>query len=260
MDQTVKKIKITTLVEDTCPKRPFFGEHGLSLLIETESKKILFDTGFSGQILIHNLNCLNIDLNQIDAFVLSHNHNDHGGGLSHITNFIKDKPMYCASNFHKGEITESRKISQEIKNIKYATKPKEIIPGVWISKEKDSFNSPKPTKEINLIVNLKNKGLVIIVGCSHHGLDNLIQDAQKLFNNKIPLYALIGGLHLKDNSTEEINKMLDKIQKYNFKIIAPNHCTGFNALKIITERFPNETLLIKKSDSGSLYTGMSIVL
>jgi len=258
--QSTKKIKITTLIEDTSPKRPFYGEHGLSFLIETDENKILFDTGFSGDALIHNLSALNIDLKQINAFVLSHNHNDHGGGLSHIADLIKDKPMYCASNFHEGEITDSKEISQKIGNINYAIEPKEILPSIWISQEKDSINSKKPTKEINLIINLENKGLAIIVGCSHHGLNNLIQNAQQLFDSKIPLYALIGGLHLKDNSPEEINQILDGLQKYNFQVIAPNHCTGFNALKKITEKFVKETNLIKNSDSGTFHTGMSIEL
>jgi 7,8-dihydropterin-6-yl-methyl-4-(beta-D-ribofuranosyl)aminobenzene 5'-phosphate synthase len=258
--KTIKNVKITTLVEDTCPKRPFCGEHGLSFLIEADRKKILFDTGFSGNVLVHNLSKSNIDLKQIDAFVLSHNHNDHGGGIGHIVNLIKDKPMYCASNFHQGELTNSQEIAQKISNIIFSTNQTEIIPGIWVSKEKDSINSNKPTKEINLIINLENKGLVIIVGCSHPGLENIIQDADQFFNSKIPMYALVGGLHLKDNSPEEINQILDNLKKYNFKIIIPNHCTGFNALKIITDKFVKETSLIKNSDSGGFHTGMSIEL
>lgn len=257
---SIKNLKITTLVEDTCPKRPFFGEHGLSFLIEADKNKILFDTGFSGDVLIHNLSKLNIDLKQINAFVLSHNHNDHGGGLGHIADLIKDKPMYCASNLHQGEITDSQEISQKIPNIVFATEQKEIFPGIWISKEEDSINSNKPTKEINLVINLENKGLVVVVGCSHHGLENIIQNAKKLFNSEVPMYGLIGGFHLKDNSSEEIDQILINLKKYDFKIIAPNHCTGFNALKIITEKFKKETLLIKNSDSGAFHTGMSIEL
>lgn len=259
--QTTKKLKITTLVEDTCPKRPFYGEHGLSLLVETDKYKILFDTGFSGEVLIHNLTKLEIDLKQINAFVLSHNHNDHGGGINRIVDTIKDKPMYCASNFHEGEIIESSEIAQKISNINYATTQKEIFPGIWIPKERESTtNAKKPTKEINLVINLENKGLVIIVGCSHHGLKNIINDALNLFDSKIPLYGLIGGLHLKDNSPEEINQILDDLQKYNFQVITPNHCTGFKALKIITNKFEKETKLIQQSDSGTFHTGMSIEL
>lgn len=258
--QNVKKLKITTLVEDTCPKRSFYGEHGLSFLIEADENKILFDTGFSGDVLIHNLLALNIDLKQVNAFVLSHNHNDHGGGLGHIADFIKDKPMYCASNFHEGEIIDSKEIAQKISNINFAIEQKEIFPGAWISKERDSINSKKPTKEINLVVNLENKGLVIIVGCSHQGLETLIQDAQQIFDFQKPLYAIIGGLHLKDNTPEEINQILDGFKKYNFQIIVPNHCTGFNALKIITDKFKKETEFIQHSDSGTFFTGSSLEL
>lgn len=97
-NQTIKNLKVTTLVEDTCPdaspKGPLRGEHGLSFWIEADDKKILFDTGQSGEVLIHNLNALDFNLKNLNGFVLSHPHDDHSGGIKLIADQIKNIPMY----------------------------------------------------------------------------------------------------------------------------------------------------------------------
>lgn len=257
---TVKKLKVITLVEDTCPKRPFLGEHGLSFWIEVDDKKIMFDTGLSGRVLIHNLEALGLDLKSIDAFVLSHPHNDHSGGLRLIANQIKDVPMYCVSNAFVEYMPDRERISKLMSKINYVQKDTEIFSGVWIPKERATVNTPKVTKEINLVINLEGKGLVIITGCAHHGFSNLIDDAKTLFQHKLPVYALLGGFHLKDTGEKEIIKIVNSLKKSGLKILAPNHCTGFRALKIMAERFPTEMKLVRNTDTGTFHTGKMINL
>lgn len=259
-NKIVKELKITVLVEDTCPKRPFWGERGLSFWIEIDDKNILFDTGQSGKVLIRNLEVLGLKLGDIDAFVLSHPHNDHSGGLGVIAKQIKDVPMYCTSDAFKEFIPDRERVSKVMSDVNYIEKDLEIFPGVWIPKERKTTNTPKVTKEINLVINLEGKGLVVIVGCAHHGLQNLINDASSLFKNKVPIYALLGGLHLKDTKEEEIIKIVNSLKGFGLKILAPNHCTGFRALKIMAERFPREMELVANTDTGTFYTGMKIEL
>lgn len=257
---TVKKLKVTTLVEDTCPERPFRGEHGLSFWIEADGKKILFDTGQSGQVLIHNLEVLELDLKSMDACVLSHPHDDHSGGLRLIADQIEDIPMYCISNAFAEYMPDGERISKLMSKINYVQKDMEIFPGVWIPKERDTINTPKQTKEINLVVNLERRGLVIIIGCAHHGIPDLINDAKALFQHKLPIYALLGGFHLKDTGEKEIIKIVNSLKESGLKILAPNHCTGFSALRIMAERFPTEMQLVINTDTGTFHTGKMINL
>jgi len=257
---SVNKLKITTLAEDTCPKRPFWGEHGLSFWVQADDKNILFDTGQSGRVLIHNLEALKLDLKKTDAFVLSHPHNDHSGGLKLIASQIKSVPTYCISDAFKAYIPDGENISKTISNINYVKKELEILPGVWIPKERETINTPKVTKEINLVINLTGKGLVVIVGCAHHGLPTIINDAKAIFQNKIPVYALLGGFHLKDTSRKEIIKIISSLKKSGLKVLAPNHCTGFNALRVMAEAFPQETELTTNTGNGTFHTGMTIEL
>lgn len=147
-----------------------------------------------------------------------------------------------------------------ISKINYAKENLEIFPGVYIPKERDAINTRPPTKEINLVINLEEKGLVVIAGCAHHGLDNIINDAKLLFQNKLPVYALLGGLHLKNSKEEEIIEIISSLKDSGLRVLAPNHCTGFNALMIMAQTFPKETKLVSKTDTGTFHTGKTINL
>ncbi len=260
INQTAKKIKITTLVEDTSPYRNLWGEHGLSFWIEVDNKKILFDTGQSGEVLIHNLKALNFDLRSIDSFILSHPHDDHSGGLQLIVNQIKDVPMYSVSNAFNEYVPNGEKISKIISKIHYVKKDLEIFPGIYVLQERDAINTSKLTKEISLVVNLEGKGLVIIVGCAHQGLINIINNVKFFSQNKIPIYALFGGLHLKDTKEEEIIEIINSLKNSGLKILAPNHCIGFSALKMMSQTFSQEMKLTNNTSTGTFHTGKTIEL
>lgn len=256
--RTIKKLKVAVLIEDTAPKRPFWGEHGLSFWIEADGKSILFDTGQSGEVLLHNLEVFDFKLEAVKAFILSHPHDDHSGGLRLIVNQIKDVPMYCVSGTFQDYVPDRERISRVMPKVTHPKETLEIFPGIWVPKERETINTPKSTKEINLVINVEGKGLVVVVGCSHHGLSNVISDAKSLFQNRLPIYALLGGLHLKDTSKEEIITIINSFKGSGLKLLAPNHCTGFNALTIMAETFPEEMRLVANSDTGTFHTGAMI--
>lgn len=251
----ISSLKITILVEDTAPKTPFYGEHGLSMLIEADKKKILFDTGYSGDALLHNTKALNFDISSIDSFALSHSHDDHSGGMSKVCHLIANKPMYCASDAFGIHMPQGENLKSRYTNIHFVTKNIEIMPGLWITKERPTINSPLKTYEINIVANLKGKGLVIIVGCAHHGLSTIIADAKEIFGNKIPIYALVGGLHLKNSTPEEIDAVINLFTKEQIQLLLPNHCTGFVPIKQLVNAMPQQTTLISKTASGTFHTG-----
>ncbi|HBS48291.1 TPA: hypothetical protein DEO28_04365 [Candidatus Dependentiae bacterium] len=254
----LNSLKITVLLEDTAPREPFWSEHGLSLLIEADNKKFLFDTGYSGDVLLHNANILKIDLNKIDAFILSHPHDDHSGGMEKASHFISTKPMYCTSDAFGEHMPKSDLLKSVYTNVHHVTENIEITPGFWIIKERPTINTALKTYEINAVAKIKDKGLVIIVGCAHQGLPAIIEDAKKAFNNEIPVYALIGGLHLKSSNALEINKNIDLIKQENIKLLLPNHCSGFGSIKKLIDVMPNQTELISKTASGTFHSGSTI--
>ncbi|QEK13555.1 MBL fold metallo-hydrolase [Crassaminicella thermophila] len=251
---------ITTLIENNLGKdKTLYNEHGLSFFIEGENFNILYDTGQSNKF-IDNAKKLNIDLSKTTHVVLSHGHYDHTGGFKdfvvntnasfdlYISKYFfrkkysieEDTCKYLGPNFDEAFLKE--------KNIKlnYITNDIEIAPNVVLStnfKRKTPFETISPRfyvkegksyvkddfkDEIVLSIQTK-KGLIVLLGCSHPGvvniLDSLIQRTKK------PIYAIIGGTHLVEGNKNQLKSTLDYFKKISIKHIGVSHCTGEAAIK-----------------------------
>jgi len=168
---------------------------GFSCLIETKHDVILFDTGTNGKILLRNMDILGIDPYCIRKIVISHEHNDHNGGLSALAPFLGDIELYRltkespAENMHLMSAEESLEITEGV----YTTGMIENI-----------------IDEQSLVIN-GGKGWYVLVGCSHPGVEKILNVAKQQGN----ITGLIGGLHGFNNFS--ILKRLD--------LICPCHCT-----------------------------------
>ncbi len=186
------KIKI---VYDNNAEKGFKSGWGFSCLIENK-EKVLFDTGADSETLLYNMKQLNINPEIIGVVVLSHNHGDHIGGLK---GFLK-------SNGNKAKVIESDSFS----------KPTQICEGIYSTGKLGTF-----IKEQSLIIKT-NKGVIVLVGCSHPGLENII-DKAKQFGK---VYSIIGGFH-----------GFSKLEKLKgIELIAPCHCTQFK--QEIKQKYP----------------------
>ncbi|MDI6883751.1 MAG: MBL fold metallo-hydrolase [Hadesarchaea archaeon] len=202
------KLKI---VYDNEAKPGFEKGWGFSCLVELEDEKILFDTGWDGNVLLSNMKKFGVQPEEIKRVVVSHAHWDHLGGLPHIRR--RDLQVYAPQSFSKrlrGELA-SRFDLHEVKD------PQKIREGVWTTGELG-----KGIKEQSLVLET-SKGLVVIAGCSHPGVRNIFSVASKFGK----IWGIVGGMHgFKDY---EVLKDLS--------LIAPSHCT-VNKRKI-AELFPD---------------------
>ncbi len=174
---------------------------GFSCLIE-DKEKILFDTGDNGKKLIYNMKQLNIEPKDIGKVAISHNHWDHTGGL---------KKFLEANN--KAYVFHPKSFS----------KPTEIAPGVHSTGALGTF-----IKEQSLVINTQ-KGNIIVTGCAHPGLENIIEEAEQLGT----IYGVVGGFHGFSR--------LEKLQK--IELIAPCHCTQY--MQEIKQSYPAQFTEIK---------------
>lgn len=269
-------LKITTLIENMAEESGKLAfEHGFSVLVETEEKKILFDTGQSGAF-VGNADLLGIDLESVDMVVLSHGHYDHTGGVPKLLPRIRKKcPVYVGKEFFypkykrledgsykyngnpfekelltaKDSRAELHYIEENVtrisdslvlfKNFKRTNAFEKVNPKFFVKREQGYEQDLFPD-EIVLGVRTEN-GLVLIAGCSHVGIINILEHVKQ--ETKIPVTAVLGGTHLVEANEERLQKTVDALKEYGVQTIAVSHCTGEDGMQILRREFPEGFVL-----------------
>lgn len=265
----INTIAITILVDDISSGN-LQSEHGLSVWLEYEDKRILFDTGQTA-LLLKNAEFLGIDLTETDAIVISHGHYDHTGGLQAVLNltpkaalFIHPealKPKFSRKNNKTRMIGAPHSAKETIRKladkqrIVWTERRTEIFPGLFVTGSIPRTNSYEDTggdffrnqgcnKEDDLpddqaIFFETNQGLVVLLGCAHAGIINTLNYVTKLTGNK-NVYTVLGGFHLLNASAERLEQTVEALKNYNIRKIAPAHCTGAKSVEIFKKIFSSQ--------------------
>lgn len=232
----------------------FSAEFGLSYFIEHDDETILFDTGHSDNFL-QNAKRLNIDISKVETVVLSHGHWDHGNGLK----YIKDKKLICHPNvfikrYHRNDIFNIGldlgydEIERRFEIIT-SKEPYHISENVIFLGEIPRLNAFEsqttpfvdengnddfvPDDSALAIIN--NGELVVVSGCSHSGICNIVEYAKKV-TGLDKIRVVIGGFHLalNDNQTKQT---INYFKKQKVKYLFPSHCTKLPALAVFNNEF-----------------------
>lgn len=256
-------LKIVVLNDDRCSNKKLENEHGLSLYIEYDDKKILFDVGQT-DIFLKNAVKLDIDLNNLDAIILSHGDYDHGNGLKYLNvktklvchpDFIKYRISKRTGNFAglnqtKEELDKQFNLvlTKDLYNIS------ENIIFLGEIERKNDFekedNLPSVDKKGNTyqhyddsgILLKTNNGIIIISGCSHSGICNIIEYAKKVTHTEKVL-AVIGGFHLKELNYQT-NKTIDYFINNHIENIYLAHCTSDIVCEEFIKRMPTQVKIL----------------
>ena len=224
---TTNAVKITVIYDNNPMIKNLQPDWGFACLVEIGKNKILFDTGDNGTILMKNMGKLGIDPKSIDVVVLSHFHHDHTGGLKDFLEVNSKVKVFYPQSF-------PREIVDMIKHSGAEAVPvsefMEILPDVFTLGEIKGI-----IPEQSLAVRSK-KGVVVITGCAHPGIVNILQRAK----NKLPaeqIYLAIGGFHLHRLNEDEISKVIQKMFDMEILSVAPTHCSGSLARQMFREVF-----------------------
>ena len=259
------------------PPNAFLAEHGFSCLIKTvdvEEHLFLMDVGISGICLLHNVDLLKIDLGKVEALILSHGHFDHFFALNKVLNRLpKGIPLVLhpdaflprrfnlpalgiqvplpspVENMLREGGMEIRKIREDstlasdrilvLGEIERMTEFEKGMPGAeaeikgqWV---KDPFADDR-----GVAVRVKNKGLVVVGGCSHAGIINTVKYAQKV-TGAPKVHAVLGGFHLTGPMLEPIiGPTIGEMRKIGPDYIVPTHCTGWKATNEFARAMPDQ--------------------
>ncbi|MFB0525224.1 MAG: MBL fold metallo-hydrolase [Phycisphaerae bacterium] len=215
------------VVYDNNPYKQELGTAwGFSAFIIGTEKTIILDTGGDGSLLLENMQKLAIEPNSIDVVVLSHIHGDHTGGLA---SFLQKN--------HKTEVFLPESFPQKFKESvqQYQAKVIEIKQPLKICENVYSTGQVgKWIKEQSLIIRTK-AGLVVITGCAHPGIVNMVNTAKELMKDDILL--VMGGFHLEWATRGKIEKIISAFKQHGVRYVGPCHCTGEKARSLFEKHF-----------------------
>ena len=272
------------------PTNNLLAEHGLSMLVMAyqgkEKHTVLFDTGHTSVGVPHNVEFLEVDLDEVEALVLSHAHMDHTGSLFPVLDKIDKSiplvvhpeafvwPRYLSledgrklrfpRTLVKADL-EHRKVELVVTKtptllahdlvavtgeVERVTEFEKGLPNAVLERNGKLEKDPIADDQ-SLVLNLKGKGLVVISGCAHAGIINTILHAQKITGIK-EIYAVIGGFHLSGPSFEPIiEETIGELKQMEPAVLVPMHCTGWKAIERFSQEFPESFIL---NSVGSRFT------
>lgn len=259
-------MRIRILTENTVYKRGLLGEHGLSLLIEQDGKRFLFDTGQT-DVYVKNAKRLKEDLSHLDGIIFSHGHYDHCGGLEFFPEEVEMPPVYIRENAFEDK-RHRRKTNYEVIGIDWKKEKieKVMVPTKSVHKICDGFTllgaigyetdfEEKPEgffigegmredlmEDEQILVVETEEGLCLFMGCSHMGIINCIKRVEKEFPNR-HIHSIFAGMHLKGVSKKRLDRTIEELEKIDFDYLIPVHCTGMNAIAKMKEVFGERCIL-----------------
>jgi 7,8-dihydropterin-6-yl-methyl-4-(beta-D-ribofuranosyl)aminobenzene 5'-phosphate synthase len=249
-----------TILYDSFGKNPSLTmDWGFAALVEYGGKRILFDTGNNAKIFEHNVKAVGVDLGNLDFVVMSHRHGDHMGGLAYLlkvnptvkiyapkersgvygddqpssTWYRKDASLPAEQRYYSGAPPEIIHMGEAWPgaNFQLIDRNTEIAPGMYLIALVSDRPGTLELHELSLAIRTPD-GVVLVVGCSHPGVEHIVQEATAI-NPHINI--LFGGLHQIQAPDPEVERIATVLHnQYRLERVAPGHCTGepeFAALK-----------------------------
>jgi len=265
-----------TILYDAFGKSPAMKKDwGFAALVEVGGKRILFDTGDNPEIFAENVKAAGVDLRKLDFVVMSHRHGDHMGGFAHLLSvnprvkiyapkenfgvygfslpssfYRKDESLPPEQRYYDGAPPQVMKFGSAWPgaNFELIDKTTEVAPGVWLIALVSDAPGTKELKELSLAMDTP-EGTVLVVGCSHPGIEAVVEAASKIIPKRIHFIA--GGFHLVVAQDDVIAKVAASLRdSWRVDAIAPGHCTGE----------PTFSALRRLFGSRYLYAGLGTVL
>lgn len=257
--------------------------------IDAVKHEVLYDTGASGKLLSHNLSAMNLDLKEIEGVVLSHGHWDHTGGLIQAISDTNRKgfPVYIHPRmFYPRRVVWSTPQGEQFRDLDPIPSIDEIksaggrpilgtgpvgiaentlllsgeipriteyekgMPGHRAFIDGEWQNDEAIIDDRCLIANVKKKGLVVMSGCSHAGLINILKETVRL-TGETRVHGVVGGLHLIGKKNEpKILPTINDLKPFDLSMLVPTHCTGWKAQHAMARAFPDSYV---QGSVGNLY-------
>jgi 7,8-dihydropterin-6-yl-methyl-4-(beta-D-ribofuranosyl)aminobenzene 5'-phosphate synthase len=252
--------RVTILYDAFGPPSALQKDWGFAAVVEYGGRRILFDTGNNAAIFARNVEQLGVDLTRLDAAVISHRHGDHTTGLEVLIAanptvpiyaphegafftggaprdfFVRDASLPATMRYFDGKDPGAVRSGTPWPrgNFQIVTRTTEIFPGFFVLTTRSEKPGTREMNELSLAVRTP-QGLAVVVGCSHPGVENILEAARQIDNQ---LYTTIGGFHLVQAPREEIERVAGVLHDtLKLRRVAPGHCTSEPGFAAFIRRF-----------------------
>lgn len=258
--RTVKVTILSTMLADGDE----LGEWGFAALVEVDGRRILFDTGAKTDVVLKNLQTMKLDLSDVTDVVLSHWHWDHNGGFETLRRDAAARNPRALSRAHVGrgffdsrfgvpahvEQNQMIRVRPEYEagggTFVIHDRPVELLPGVWLTgpvprrhpernwsgstRVRSASGVKEDTIEDDMALVIDTAaGLVVVTGCGHAGVINIVEHARAVVR-PAPVHALLGGIHVFNASDEALAWTAGKLREFGLAHFVGAHCTGLEAV------------------------------
>lgn len=218
-----------TVVYDNYSVEPALGTGwGYAAIVEFHDHTVLFDTGADGPTLMGNLRDLGFDPQRIEAVVLSHAHGDHTLGLDSLLATGARPPVYVLPSF-PAEFKEHVAETVEVIDVEPG---QAIVEGIFTTGE-----IAGPVNEQGMVIE-SGSGLVVITGCAHPGIVEIVTEAKRLADADVHLVT--GGFHLVRTPVERVGAIIAEFRRLGVEKAAPSHCTGDAAIAMFRDEYGDD--------------------
>lgn len=219
-------VTVTVVYDNYVHTQGMTADWGYSIVIEGLDSTVLFDTGTKPELFRSNFEKAGLDASAIDFLVISHEHYDHVGGI----------PAFVAMKTGINIIIpHSLPGGLKKKMVSYGLKPLLVDDAAMICRHLYSSGEfDYPLAEQALVLDTKD-GLVVMTGCSHPGIVEMLREVRKTFNKDIRM--VFGGFHLRDKSDSEMASIIGELKSIGVVQCGASHCTGDKQIKLIREAF-----------------------
>jgi len=241
-----RAIQITVLFDNYTLSEGFRTGWGFSCIITGTEKCILFDAGANGDLLLENMDKLQMRAQDVELVVISHDHPDHTVGLGSFLGRHSNVVAYLPSSASAGLVQAVESRGAKVQKPDNAS---QICQGVHVAGSTFMRNVEQ------FLVLDTDKGLVVVTGCAHPGIVEIVKKAKQMLNKDV--YLVFGGFHLLDQSDSQIQSIIRQFRELGVQKVGASHCTGDRAIELFKQEYRQDFVPIgvgRISIPGKLWT------
>ena len=221
------ELDIRVIYDNTSARSDVQADWGFAAVVTFRERRVLFDSGTKPELFMTNLEKMEVDPPSIRQAVISHQHRDHRNGIYKLFPLQPAMRIHFLKAFYDEAYEAAAAVGMTPNRV---TGPFEVEPGVY-STGMIAGDPPEQSLAVET-----SKGIVLLVGCGHPGVVNIVETVEKQ-RGADSIRLLLGGFHMLRRNEDEINSRIAKLKQLNVRRVMPAHCSGDLAKRLFQEAY-----------------------